>query len=1242
MFRLQRLEISGFKSFADYTEIIFDSEGITAIVGPNGCGKSNLSDCLTWVLGEQRAKALRGGEMRDVIFQGSKNRQPSGMAEVILHLVRDESFVSGHETDEFDDTLADFDEHSAISFDTPVMAANGHSHAENGFELAQTAAASVSAIPHHIKRHLRKPRINLDFAPGEAVSITRRLYRSGESEYLLNGRACRLRDIHDLFSGTGLSGAHYALIEQGRIGQILSAKPSDRRALIEEAAGITKFRTRQRAAEIRLESAKTNLRRLSDIIAEVERQAASLRRQAAKTRRYKQMRDKWRELLRQVFTAEGVLLNQTLTVLKEKIASAISEEQNLISDLSECETASWQATKMARETEEKLTKLREIAAEKALQRDRTQREAVYQAEQFKNLEQRISAFRQEHKATEIRRQQTANDVKRLREKNQQQQSSGDSEAETIKNFEDNYRTKLNKVRAFEAEIEKSRSELLQHTAASERLREISRQLEATAARLAERAAGLQIEGERANTTHEEKIAEAQHLQSELAKIHERLKDLRQQKPKALQLVTESNQALKTTEANFYRLRDESNGLRHRIETLQKVDAGHTLFAPVVQKLLAAEDQIGVKISGTLADKLQVKAEHERAVEAVFGEFLQTVLVEKKEDALKIHEWLRQQNSGKLTVLATSPKTKNQKPKTENLIRHLLGVSDDLADVLQQVFPVQMNFLIVRDFIEAFEIETNCVTLNGEIVTANNLFQFGKANGNEKNHSILAFKRELRELQKQSEQLITKLTEAENTVQTEKANVLRVENKLKELEFEISRLERETMTREVFLKSLQEEISRAERHRKIVSDETRQIETERKEIFAKREKTLHDAKTAEQLRSKTAKLLDNIALQLTEAKKQADDENLRLSQKRAEFAAANERRRSLANALKRSESELNDLTVRHNKLETELNEAVSRRYQVRSILSELDAQIVAAETENEAEILQINQVADELKITRERADQLRAKLNELNHQSAGARENRAAQEIQQAETLTRLQNLQTNCHNELNISLDELTLPLINDFDLSEGKVKLEILREKIESFGAVNLLALEELSEAEERLLFLTSQKKDIVDGIASAEEALGEIKNRSRERFVHAFNEINLHFTEFFHELFGGGRGEMNLIEAQDVLESGIEIIAQPPGKRLQNLLLLSGGEKAMTAIALVMAIFKYRPSPFCLLDEVDAPLDEANVGRFVNKIEQMSEQTQFIIITHNKRTMEAAKALYGVTMEEAGVSKVVSVKFE
>ncbi|HEX8748268.1 MAG TPA: AAA family ATPase, partial [Pyrinomonadaceae bacterium] len=432
MFRLQRLEITGFKSFADHTDLIFTGEGITAIVGPNGCGKSNVSDAIAWVLGEQRVKNLRGGEMKDVIFTGSRNRPPSGMAEVVLHMVRDETIEEEPDIEDIDATLEEIDDHSVI-FEEVAAVGTADADTTQGESAAppaegeataaeatqdeappQEAAATEPAAaegqqPAELKltkpqgrRHWRPNRLALEFAPGETVTVTRRLYRSGESEYLLQGRTCRLRDIQDLFSGTGLSGAHYAIIEQGRIGQILSAKPMDRRTLIEEAAGITKFRVRQRAAEARLDSARSNLNRVSDIISEIDRQVNSLRRQAAKARRYRILREELRELLRRVYVAEERSLTTLLDETRARVEDAAREEQSLITELAAREEEARSATQDARAIEEELAEKRAAAADAALQRDRRQRERIYQEEQVASLSRRREEIENEIEAVRAR------------------------------------------------------------------------------------------------------------------------------------------------------------------------------------------------------------------------------------------------------------------------------------------------------------------------------------------------------------------------------------------------------------------------------------------------------------------------------------------------------------------------------------------------------------------------------------------------------------------------------------------------------------------------------------------------------------------------------------------------------------------------------------------------------------------------------------------------------------------------
>src|SRR6266850_196461 len=477
MFKLKRLEITGFKSFADHTDLVFTGEGITAVVGPNGCGKSNVADAIAWVLGEQRVKHLRGAEMKDVIFQGSRNRQPSGMAEVVLHMVRDEYIEPEPDIEDIDSTLEHIDEQTAVFEEVEVVATTVEAAVPDGpspdlaevtpanADSPETAPADETALVQakpatHHHRHWRRRNLALEFAPGEAVSVTRRLYRSGESEYLLNDRPCRLRDIQDLFSGTGLAGGHYAIIEQGRIGQILSAKPMDRRTIIEEAAGITKFRVRQRAAEARLESARSNLSRISDIISEIDRQVNSLRRQAAKARRYGVIREELRELLRHVFVAEDRKLTSLLDETQAKLLEASVMERAVAEDLERQEEAARGATQEARKTEDDLAAARAAAAEAVLRRDRQTRERAYQQEQVVSLEKRKNEVGSEIEALSGRLILVEAECKRLQEDEARLRIEADQSAATLRTAEESYAEKLSTASLAEAEIESARADLL--------------------------------------------------------------------------------------------------------------------------------------------------------------------------------------------------------------------------------------------------------------------------------------------------------------------------------------------------------------------------------------------------------------------------------------------------------------------------------------------------------------------------------------------------------------------------------------------------------------------------------------------------------------------------------------------------------------------------------------------------------------------------------------------------------------
>jgi chromosome segregation protein len=1276
MFKLQRLEITGFKSFADYTEIIFTGDGITAVVGPNGCGKSNVADAIAWVLGEQRVKHLRGGEMKDVIFQGSRNRPASGMAEVVMHLVRDEVDEVEPDIEDIDSTLERIDDrHVNLDEILPQEAAAETTEppVENQSQDAPASAEPTPTTRVTHKRHWRRRNLALEFAPGESVSVTRRLYRSGESEYLLNDRICRLRDIQDLFSGTGLAGGHYAIIEQGRIGQILSAKPMDRRTIIEEAAGITKFRVRQRATEARLESARANLSRISDIVSEIDRQVNSLRRQAAKARRYGVLREELRELLRLVYVAEDRKLAIVLEETKAKLAEVSELELGIAGDLAKREEAARSATQEARTLEDELSNARAAAAEAVLRRDRQARECTYQQEQLSEIEKRKAEVTAEIEALTSRLVLIEAECRRLQHEDARLREESDQSALLLRTAEESYAERLAAANAAEIQIESARSELLSQTAIAERVREIARQLEITLQRLSQQADGLAREGDRAASQHAERKLEAERFARELGDARARVAKLQAERETAVDAVVRGHEAVSDTEAELTRVRDEYSRASHRLESLKELDQRRAYYSPAVQLIFSTtESPRDFHFIGTLADALNVDAKWERAVEGVLGSSLQSIVVPTPDDAVRAAQWLRENNGGRASFLVAGLHGGSEEVNTvtalacrleerpalsfsltegfrEDLrICDLLGAPEQLVTVLKRTLPQKMNARLASNLEEAMakSIATGemYVTLNGDWIASGQFINAGDARDLEEGAGLLAFKRELRELETRAETLAREVDTAAGLAKDARTRLVELEDAVVLLNEAIGREERDAMAREHTTTSLEQEVERAERHMRVVGQDSMRVEEERLEVENRRARALLEAEAAETAREAAADNVIKASALLTDLRREAEIESESLAGQRATAAAAAERRRNTTAEVRRIEGELADFAARVERHRMDVAEMTGRSEELRQSIAYLEHAASTVESDRAREEELIADLSNRLQEARRQADEFSAELSELNRRAGEVRDARGALDVQRAEAQARQTFVHENCQTELGQALEdlarELTFP--DEFDLDASHTRVEELRTRLEGFGGVNMMALEELAEAEERLLFLTVQKQDIVEGISATEEALREIKRRSRERFRQAFEQINKNFSALFQELFGGGRGEMSLIDADDVLESGIDVIAQPPGKRLQNVLLLSGGEKAMAALALVLGIFHYRPAPFCLLDEVDAPLDEANVGRFTDKVVQMSADTQFIVITHNKRTMEMARALYGVTMEEAGVSKLVSVKFE
>ncbi len=1364
MLRFEKLSLQGFKSFCDPTEVLFDEEGITAVVGPNGCGKSNIADGISWVIGEQRAKALRGGKMDDVIFQGSRNRQPAGMAEVVLTLVVQETFEVRSEAQPESEALKQAEESLAqaergVGAVDQAVATNEDEPAAESGQTAESEPVQVESAPQDgdqpvptqakKRRKVQAKDASRVFQAGERVTVARRLYRTGESEYEMNGRLCRLRDVQDLFAGTGLGAAHYAIIEQGRIGQVLSAKPLDRRALIEEAAGISKFKMRQHAAELKLEASKQNLSRITDIVTEVERQQNSLKRQAARARRYKRLRQQMRDLMRAVYVVDYRVTSKNLASLDDVVREISSRESELTAAIADRETAQFEATRASRTAEEALNKSREIAANLDLENERARQQQSYSIEQLQSLAARSAQFAKDQAAITERSQFIAQETARLREELQRIEQEINAESRTLAEEEDRHRERTLRDAEAEQKLEEARKTVYDCVTSLERWRQLKRQFTDSVDRGRARLEGLAVESERAQ-------AQAQAARDQHAKLTEdvELTSIRQQEignslAEISDRLVELQRLREERQSNLSALQRDLTTDEQRLKSLAQIDERRTYFSEAVQVLLrhAAQNNgqpNGFSALGTLADFVKVAPEHEAMIETALRDELQYVVVPSFDDALQAIDLLKSEGAGRATFLvvgqqrdaaATMDSTYHsdngeashfasqvsypsdhypaihqpsihQPPIHYQTLDSMLGLNPSLAEAFKFALPGLATASVVDDAAQAIMASDSSnglgpvvsLAITGERAIAGRLVTGGSAS--ETGIGVLALKREIGELHERIESLTDKVRATEAGLNEVKAEIAQLEDSQRRLDGELRQIEQRLVALREQTQQCERERERTATHIRVVEQETAQAQDELKDFETKLQHATEQTEEAEKAHQDAEAVVAAAQTEMAELRRAAETRLQELSRRRADFATRTERRRGLQNDIRRLETEAGDLESRLNRNRLEAIEADSQASSMQTTLVSTTEQLQQLTAQRQLRAAEVERRTGTLASARQRVELLEAELRSARETASQAREERMQKEIEKARLSSDLEHLIQSCQTELGENIVEVcqrldaskqqaespalaqemseppqtqptsepqsAIPLSDpgsaenldededgsreieitfwtvpdDFDLEVAKAQLDELRKKIDALGPVNMMALEELTEVEERFIFLSAQKADIEKAISDTQAAIAEIKRRSRERFVEAFHAINENFKRMFLELFGGGHGEMRLIDESDVLESGIEIIAQPPGKRLQNVLLLSGGEKAMAALSLVMAIFKYRPSPFCLLDEVDAPLDDVNIGRFSDKVIEMSADTQFMIITHSKRTMEAARTLYGVTMEDPGVSKLVSVR--
>jgi chromosome segregation protein len=1210
---LKNLTVLGFKSFADKTSLNFQP-GVAAIVGPNGCGKSNVSDAIRWVLGEQSAKALRGGEMADVIFNGTDGRKPMGMAEVSL-------------------TLGDVDED-----------------------------------------HLRAAGVEVGY---NEVTITRRVFRDGGSEYFINRTACRLKDIQQLFMGTGMGRTSYSIMAQGNITQLLSSKPEDRRMVFEEAAGITKFKAQKREALRKLEYTEQNLLRVDDLIKEVKRHKISLERQAGKAKRYKAIANELQALDTQLARHEFDVLQSEITERTHAAEQLRKQVETVQADVLRGEDEISQLREQLSELEQQISAAQQRGLELKSESDRHESRIQFNEERLRELAaQNEKALSDVNQAEE----RSALSQAELDSLNQRLQASESALVEhrvnlekkqsALKAVEEDLRAKQEALRAAQSaafaaaqELARVRNEItaldLQKQGNIVRLEKLSAekiQLEEERRRLGARLSEFQ-----ANVD-----AEKLSVQSARGTVEERQARLKQ--------IQEELKAVSQTQENSLR---EQAQLRSRLDVLEQLEAGHEGFSAGALAALKQSEHV----LGSLADRLRVPDQFVTAIEAALGQNLQLVLTEQTDTAEQILASLSAGRKGKASVAALSLSRDgvNDIPVFDASLQlngepieamRVVGGDDSIRPLLARLLG---STCVVRDLSAATAAWKSCnganhfVTITGEFLSAQGVYTGGSASDNTGRapQSILGRKNQIEELKAKLGAVHEQVEESSRQRGSLQSEQTELQASLQQAQTDLRAQEVAIATHEGEFRALNDSHRLLGQKIETVVYEIQSLASQEQEGFQKREALaarISELETREQERTaavdELTKTLESLRLQrdeatgtLTESKVAFAAEEQLLGSLRQQRVAVEQRLREQAHLIAQRKGEMTAFISRKETAETEIEQSRREIERVEHLRSQVNTQAAGLLGQKQEQESDINS----------REENLRDQRRSLSAFS----EQRGTLDVEVAQKQMGLQNLRERIQQKYHINLDDVRSETIKITYADEGQPRVEIaspdevaaaglgtdwvvvrsqveaLQKRIDDMGPVNLVAIEEYEETEQRFTFLSQQHADLVTAKTELTEVLSRINVQTREMFVTTFNQIRDNFRNMFTEIFGGGKADLILVDENDVLECGIDIVARPPGKQLQGISLLSGGEQTMTAVALLFSIYQVKPSPFCVLDELDAPLDESNINRFVRVLQRFIEQSQFVIITHNKRTIGMADVLYGVTMEEHGISKIVSVKF-
>ena len=1175
---LKSIEVQGFKSFANKITFEFHN-GITGIVGPNGSGKSNVGDAVRWVLGEQSAKQLRGGNMQDVIFSGTETRKPLGFAYVAI-------------------TLDNSDHKLPIDY--------------------------------------------------QEVTIARRLYRSGESEYLLNGTSCRLKDVNELFYDTGIGKEGYSIIGQGQIDKILSGKPEERRELFDEAAGIVKFKRRKNTAIKKLEEEQQNLTRVNDILSELTRQLAPLEKQAETAKVYLKKKEALKQLDIQMFLVEMARIREQLKAVEEKYEIAQSDLEETCKSFDVTKTEYENLEKELEILETEIQKSREQSTQKTFEKQNLENQIHLLQEQIHSAKQNETQYQERAVALDADIDKRKKEEQGYLEEQSQLEEKAAEFSRVQSQAQEAFKEIAIEIHNLEEAIESGKNEIIeilnQRASIKGKLQRYDTMMEQISIRkvaLNQRNLTLRSEAAQLDASEEQYKTQKQEIEETIEKLIRQGNRCEDQIKKYQAEISRATQQLENEKTAYHR---EAS----RLESLKNITERYDGYGNSIRRVMEQKKNVS-GIKGVVADLLKVEKNYETAIETALGGSIQNIVTDNENTAKGMIEFLKKNKYGRATFL---PLTSMKNKKTFNNPAALkepgvIGVASDLVQV-EAEYEGLANYLLGRTLVvdhidhgiaiaKKYQYTIRMVTIEGESLNPGGSLTGGAFKNNS---NLLGRRREIDELHENVEKLKLNIEKLQAALEEYRNKRNHFRDEAGRIQESLQEQYIQENTVQMNLNSMSDKRAEIKQGYENLKRENAELEKQTKEIEENSQSIQLEMEASASQESALEKSINEKQEELESRKKQETDISKELEKSQLEGAGITSRKGFIQENLRRIKEELESLTNQKEALfagmEEGKEEALKKETEIVKIRQEIE--LAAKEEEEDREKLQEALLKKE-KMTQEhkafflKRDELSARMNLLDKESYRL--------LGQKEKLEENQETQVNyMWEEYEITYSQALIDMPDELqERAEIKSAISNMRSEIRQLGNVNVNAIEEYKELSERHTFMKTQHDDLVQAEETLQGIINELDTGMRRQFEEKFGQIRIEFDKAFKELFGGGKGTLELDEEEDILEAGIRIISQPPGKKLQNMMQLSGGEKALTAIALLFAIQNLKPSPFCLLDEIEAALDDSNVTRYAKYLHKLTKNTQFIIITHRRGTMAAADRLYGITMQEKGVSTLVSV---